>query len=175
VSGPYIPVREYVTMRPVRGQSAVEYMMTYGWGIMVVLVAGVLLWQLGFLEMNKNITPDKRGFSQLVPLDWGLASDGTLNIIVQNNAGTIVELNDVDTNANTIANGDGVCTGGNNILSLPDTQLRPGATVRVTFTGCPLQTARVGEYYKINVTIGYYNRASTLTHKSNGVLWGPVG
>ncbi len=161
-------------MRPMRGQSAVEYMMTYGWGILVVLVAGVVLWQLGFLDISKNVTPDKRGFSQLVPLDWGLASDGTLNMIVQNNAGTIIEIEQAGTEANMMADGTGSCTAPV-IPAAPDNQMRPGATMQLTYTACPLDSTKVGTYYKVNVTIGYTNRASTLTHKSNGVLWGPLG
>ena len=50
------------------GQAAVEYLMTYGWAILVVLVVGIALWQLGVLtptEGNKNI----RGFTGLKPID----------------------------------------------------------------------------------------------------------
>jgi len=32
-----------------KGQGAMEYLMTYGWAILIVLVAGVVLFQLGVL------------------------------------------------------------------------------------------------------------------------------
>jgi hypothetical protein len=161
-------------MRMLRGQSAVEYMMTYGWAILVVLVAGVLLWQLGFLEMSKNIQPDKRGFSQVVPIDWVLQTGGTLTMVLQNNAGTIITLQDAaaGTGANLISGGTGACTFGG---LPPDPNMRPGSTQSITFTGCPVEAAlTTGEYFRVNVTISYANPSSGLDHKSNGVVWGPL-
>jgi hypothetical protein len=163
-------------MRP-RGQSAIEYMMTYGWGVLVVLVAGVVLWQLGFLDMGSNVTPDKRGFSQVTPLDWGMGTDSNLRVVIQNNAGTIVSIKDTGTDAYVIigGTGSGLCSGAKILPFVTSGDIRPGATTNITFTSCPLSSTKVGVYYKVNMTIAYVNPASGLSHKSNGVLWGPLG
>jgi hypothetical protein len=162
-------------MRFLRGQSAIEYMMTYGWAILVVLVAGIVLWQMGYLELGRNITPDKRGFSQLTPLDWSLIINanglGNLTLIIQNNAGTVVEIQADGTAASMTSGGTGSCTLS---TALPITDVRPGTTKKIEFVNCPLQVAKTGEYYRVNVTIAYQAK-SGLPHRSNGVVWGPIG
>jgi hypothetical protein len=35
-----------------KGQGAMDYMMTYGWAILVVLIVGIVLWQLGVIHMD---------------------------------------------------------------------------------------------------------------------------
>jgi hypothetical protein len=168
-------LREYSNMATVRGQSAVEYMMTYGWGILVVLIAGVLLWQMGYLELGKNVTPDKRGFSQVTPQDWSLLDNGTLIVVVQNNAGTIVNLESDDTAADMLIGGSGTCTLISSSIAFGD-KFRPGATSQITFDDCPIDEGiRIGDYYRVNVTIRYDNPSSGLVHKSTGILWGPLG
>ena len=159
-----------------RGQNAVEYLMTYGWAILVVLVVGVVMWQMGFLEMSKGVTPDKRGFSQVTPLDWVMREDGTFNVVIENNAGTILNLDAAGTGATVIAGG-----GANPVCTLDDTTLqegtafRPGASRTVLFTNCPLAaTSKIGEYYRVNITLAYHNPSSGLPHISNGIVWGPI-
>jgi len=147
-------------------------MMTYGWGILVVLVAGILLWQMGFLELSRNVTPDKRGFAQVTPLDWSFSPEGKLTVVVQNNAGTIVSLDSVTAIMTT--GGVGTC---NNVLTvLPINEFRPGSTQKIEVQDCPVESGiKIGDYYRVNLTVGYTNPSSGLPHKSNGVIWGPVG
>ncbi|MFH1056148.1 MAG: hypothetical protein V1744_08655 [Candidatus Altiarchaeota archaeon] len=162
-------------MRSSRGQSAVEYLLTYGWALIVILVVGVVVWQLGFLELGRNVTPDKRGFSQVTPLDWGMSQTGVLSVVVQNNAGTLVDLDASGTIAKVTVgfSGDGSCDP--LVGSIPP-GFRPGATTTITFTGCKLASnAEIGNYYKVDLTIAYANPASGLDHASNGVIWGPIG
>lgn len=162
-------------MKPYRGQGAVEYMMTYGWAILVVLVAGVFMWQYG-MGKPPTPTPDKRGFSEVTPLDWsmlvGQNDMGNLTVIFQNNAGTLVEIaDDGFTAANMVAGGSGSCTLN---TALPMTDFRPGDKRALDFVDCPLLVPTVGEYYRVNVTISYQAK-SGLPHRSNGVIWGPIG
>jgi hypothetical protein len=157
-------------MKAIKGQSALEYMMTYGWGILVVLIAGVLMWQLGFLELGKNVTPDKRGFSQLLPIDWSMQVGGTFTAVIQNNAGTIVDIDDVD--ANVIAGGTGECDA---VTAFSIADVRPGSSQMIEMNCEDELNGEIGEYYRLNMTVTYTNPSSGLVHKSNGVVWGPIG
>ncbi|MBD3389005.1 MAG: hypothetical protein GF416_07960 [Candidatus Altiarchaeales archaeon] len=50
----------------VRGQGGMEYLMTYGWAILVVAIVGIVLWQLGFLKSGStSIT--STGFIKIKP------------------------------------------------------------------------------------------------------------
>jgi len=51
-----------------RAQGAMEYMTTYGWAIIAVLVAGTVLWQLGVLSAGENQPVTANGFSFIRPV-----------------------------------------------------------------------------------------------------------
>ncbi|MCX6694679.1 MAG: hypothetical protein NTU61_00065 [Candidatus Altiarchaeota archaeon] len=51
-----------------KGQSAMEYLMTYGWAIMVVMVAGIALWRLGILNVGSSIPTTSEGFQAIKPM-----------------------------------------------------------------------------------------------------------
>ncbi len=51
-----------------RAQSAMEYLMTYGWAIMVVLIVGGAFWQLGVFNLGGSVPPTSTGFQALRPL-----------------------------------------------------------------------------------------------------------
>jgi hypothetical protein len=45
-----------------------EYMMTYGWAILAVMVVGVAMWHLGVLDMAGSTPATSSGFDALKPL-----------------------------------------------------------------------------------------------------------
>jgi hypothetical protein len=51
-----------------KAQGAMEYLMSYGWSIVVVLIVGVAVWHLGILEINTSSPPTSSGFGALKPL-----------------------------------------------------------------------------------------------------------
>jgi len=52
-----------------RGQGAMEYLMTYGWAILVVMLVGVALWQMGLFEFGGTIPTRVSGFNYQKPID----------------------------------------------------------------------------------------------------------
>jgi len=152
-----------------KGQSSLEYLMTYGWAILVILIVGVLLWQMGVLGIGKSTTSGKSGFSQIRPLDWYLKSTGELSVVLINDAGTILKLESVS--AELQSGGKGIC--GDPTPTLPIEPFRPAQSVGIKLSNCPV-TSMTGDYYRANVTISYYNPASGLPHTSVGLIWGPI-
>jgi len=51
-----------------RGQGAMEYLMTYGWALLVILILGVFLWHIGVLNISTSIAPTSQGFHTLRPV-----------------------------------------------------------------------------------------------------------
>ncbi len=51
-----------------RGQGAMEYVMSYGWAVLVVLVVGGAMWQLGVLDFGGSVPPTSTGFQAIKPL-----------------------------------------------------------------------------------------------------------
>jgi hypothetical protein len=145
-----------------RGQGALEYLMTYGWAILVILVVGVALWQMGVFSPPAT-QPGCSGFSQLMPLDSQFK--GTeLIVVLSNDAGT--KLNIIDTNATIGSDSD---TG---FALDAGTLMRPGLSQKVTYTFGSAKTK--GEYYRAAITLVYNNTMSNIIHRSSGYCWGTV-
>jgi len=53
-----------------KGQGSLEYMATYGWVIAVVLLVGVVIWQMGIFSPSEMTPKGSSGFGQVRPLDW---------------------------------------------------------------------------------------------------------
>lgn len=51
-----------------RGQGAMEYLMSYGWAILVVMAVGVAMWRLGVLTPSGGLAPTQNGFQAIRPL-----------------------------------------------------------------------------------------------------------
>ena len=54
-----------------KGQGAFEYMISYGWAILIVIVLGILLFSLGVL--NPSQTPAATGFTVMRPVSWSFS------------------------------------------------------------------------------------------------------
>lgn len=55
-------------MKNLKAQGAFEYMISYGWAILIVVVLGILLFSLGVF--NPSQTPTASGFVYLKPISW---------------------------------------------------------------------------------------------------------
>lgn len=154
-----------------KGQSALEYMLTYGWAILVIILVGIMVWQLGILDMSKTTQKDSRGFSEMTLLDWVVGVDGEVDLVIQNNAGTMVDVDQVsaDFMVGGVDGGGAKCTDWTDGI----TDFRPGSVQKITLENCG-PNGDPGDYFKMNITIEYVNKASTLQHVSYGTLWGPL-
>ncbi|MFH0861968.1 MAG: hypothetical protein V1875_02955 [Candidatus Altiarchaeota archaeon] len=73
-----------------RGQASLEFLMTYGWVLITILIVLVVMWQWGLFSMGQNIDPGSFGFFGLVIQNGNefiLHSDGLLEVSFVNNAG----------------------------------------------------------------------------------------
>ncbi|MFH1126362.1 MAG: hypothetical protein V1703_04490 [Candidatus Altiarchaeota archaeon] len=151
-----------------KGQSALEYMMTYGWAILVILILAVVLWQMGILDIGESTTPGKRGFSQITPLDWKCSTDGTLSVTITNEAGVITNI--TGATATIVSGGTGDCQ---SVSGVPISVFRPAQSSEIVFSDCSI-TDTTGDYFRAEVGISYINPSSGIEHLSYGKIWGPL-
>jgi len=137
-----------------RGQAAMEYVTTYGWAILIVIIIGVVIWQLGLFDMKSRFSSGYSGFSVLVPIDWSMNSGCTLTVQLANGAGE--DLSDL----NVV--GGGACTN--------DNPLPPGEYSICTkaLSGC----GGAGNYYEENFAVTYNRSIDGEVFQSAGTLWG---
>ena len=51
------------SLNPKRSQSALEYMMTYGWAILIIVIVAVILYSMGIFNPSSSVTFTSSGFS----------------------------------------------------------------------------------------------------------------
>jgi hypothetical protein len=68
-----------------KGQAALEFLMTYGWAIIIIAVALVVLYQWGVFNPQGNMRPTFLGFWGVVPGDFVYRSNGEMLFTLQNN------------------------------------------------------------------------------------------
>ncbi len=147
-----------------KAQAAMEYLMTYGWAILIVIIVAAALIALGIFNPATGHTAV--GFQELgLPNDWAMASDGSFQIQIQNQllTGTATHVN---VTAEEKTSGT-ACTGS---TTPSDVSLTQGSSQTFTIDCSNLGLAS-GDTYSIKVMIDY---TTTLAHTDSGTVSGTV-
>jgi len=139
-----------------KAQAAMEFLMTYGWAILVVLAAIGALAYFGVLSPGEFLPEQCVLISGLSCLDFTIDTD-TTTIFVSNSLGTDMALTSV-----TIGN----CT------SAFSNTIKNGDTYTITLTGC--SNGAIGNKFKEDITIAYTNQNSGFAKTATGKLTGKV-
>jgi len=147
-----------------KGQGAMEYLMTYGWAILVVMIVGVVLWQLGVFGGAGGGVNRATGFTTIKCFDRTIQLKDSTNLTATftNAAGTPVTIINVTC-------GDD-CASATSV-SFDDTELSGGDTTTLTAT----TTAKnPGDAFTVSISIVYTESVAgrTLTHTDTGRLTG---
>lgn len=138
-----------------KGQAAMEFLMTYGWAILVVLAAIGALAYFGVLSPDKFL-PRKctieAGFSCV---DFTVDSGGDVTLYVQNGLGFDASNVTVSVEGTALANCNGV--------TFNDGQ-------QVTCGPTTVSAGLAGSRFKGDITIGYTNPSSGAAHTLSGSL-----
>ena len=165
-----------------KAQSAMEYLMTYGWAILIVIIVAAALYALGIFNPATYTGRIPTGFTTLgAPTDWDLETDGDFAIILNNRLASQIEVQSIT--INTTTNGDVWstynCTGAA-LSGGPDDYMTigPGATKNPS-TACTnlvydlnLGTQTAGTTYSVDVSVLY--NAGDLDHTESGRVTGTV-
>ncbi|MCK5233213.1 MAG: hypothetical protein KAJ91_00190 [Candidatus Aenigmarchaeota archaeon] len=142
-----------------KAQSATEYLMTYGWAILAIMIVGVLLYSYVFNE--RNCTYGANGFppfASILPAanEYSVNADGSIDLLLASRLekdANITELN-------------GVAIGPHNITA--------GGQVAVHAGAGTMDAGTVGKCYGLALTITY--KTGIISElKSTGILNGRYG
>ena len=145
-----------------KGQTAVEYLMTYGWAILIILIVAGVLAYYGIFAPAGFLGPTARGFGQVQVLSpWSLATTGTLTINVENRVGGTINMTQLNISSDE---------GDFGVDISPQVQIASGEkrVVQGTFTGLPSHIT--GDSYSLTLTM-YYTYVGQ-TFSSTGTLSG---
>jgi len=140
-----------------------EYLMTYGWAILIIIVVGISMWQMGLFSPGAAIATSFSGFSTLRPIEQycvaGPGGSDTLTVVLANTAGRSVQ---------------------NITMSVSGAEEQPCETnlVLTGKKGRCLQTNincgadKPGERYEVDISIGFDSLGGR--RASAGTIWGPA-
>ncbi len=150
-----------------KGQGAMEYLMTYGWAILVVMIVGVVLWQLGIFGGGPGAVNTASGFGKIKPMEPSIKYDSSgLTYSMMNGAGQSIH-----TVSFTSVSGD--CSGATMAAGVNGAgTMGSGEVLMVTGTGCGSKTA--GQSFSTVMTIQYNVTVagSDVIHAETGTIRG---
>jgi hypothetical protein len=150
-----------------RGQSGVDMVMTYGWIFVVGIGAVIIMSQMGTFH-PAPVEKTKYGFSQLMPIDWGVYMDSNCIVAkIENWAGDKVNITKMQ-----VTIGDVSCDSSGTLKLLPG----DSAVIRLDCSASPSLSDKFikGSAYTAEVTITYVDVASGVSYVSKGTVRGPV-
>lgn len=134
-----------------RGQAALEFLMTYGWAILVVIIAISVLSYYGVLNADKFL-PDKCFITPGVTCLSHKATTDTLDLVLQNELGQDVTITQIAVKSCTFSTA---------------TALRSGDKATLSFSSCSFGTAGAKLKTDMNVT---YRDEELIYHTKKGQL-----
>ena len=155
-----------------KGQTAIEYLMTYGWAILIILIVAGVLAYYGIFAPSGFLGPTARGFGQVQVLNpWSiLASDGTINLNLENRVGGTIRIYELN-----ITIGSNTHTLSTYIAGNPTLNVTSGGKAVVSGQPNNWETTvpKSGDTYTATITIYYYYPYdSTNVFSSTGTISG---
>ncbi len=139
-----------------------EYLMTYGWAILIVIIVGVVLWKSGVFSTTAKTSTN---FNIIRPADWAMTASGLT--VVWRNFGSETARSVAITYSQDCTGASSLFTGaGNNFVPGRDYTDTP---MPATLCKC---TGGAGSGYVINVGIAFSSEQN-VAHSENGTLRGP--
>ncbi|MEA3515075.1 MAG: hypothetical protein U9R34_06350 [Nanoarchaeota archaeon] len=136
-----------------RAQAAMEFLMTYGWAILVVLAAVAALAYFGVLSPDKFL-PEKCTLSTGITCTGFKVTSDSFTLVLTNNFGKDIELNSVNV---------GGC-----LISGINESLKNNKISTITQTGCSFGNS--GDRVSADISIGYTEKLTGLTKTRTGTL-----
>lgn len=161
-----------------KGQAAMEFLMTYGWAILVVLAAIGALAYFGVLSPSA-LLPERTTFTAPIPsVDTAvIQEDGTITIAFRNNVGSQIEIKNVtaadEDCGGPVSESTEVSVEGGAFASTP-VSVNNGQAFRVRFTCTNDGNMDAGQRFKSGITILYENMETNLERPHTGGVEGRI-
>ena len=147
-----------------KAQSAMEYLMTYGWAILIVIIVAAALFALGVFNPATYTQSTATGFTgfQIPSGGWQFTSGGQLTLMASNMAGANIGITNITATyaGTTVYNATASGT------------IAPGSSYTAIVTGLP--TAATGSSYSVDAVITYTNQNTGISFTSSGRVTGTV-
>ncbi len=148
-----------------KGQAALDFLMTYGWAIALIVIIAAVLFALGIFDINNFVGNKAVGFSQVAVKGWGMDTAGTFTIKLSNQAGVPISISNVSI---TVGNVTTAVTG----MPVALTTGQDSAILTTATGGFGAQAT--GSSYTAKVTVSYVDTNANFPYTTSGTLTGKV-
>ncbi len=132
-----------------RSQSALEYMMTYGWAILIIVIVAVILYSMGIFNPSSSISATVTGFSGLGSVTAQCTANGVLRISVGDSTGNLINITGITAKDPAITK---ISNFKPNSTVDPNPMIRSGSSYIFSVPNiCP----SAGTHYAITVAVNY--------------------
>ncbi len=151
-----------------KAQSAMEYLMTYGWAILIVIIVAAALYALGIFNPATFTGQRTTGFPNIgAPSDWiYVGSSGEFNITLRNGLGEPITISSVT--AQCGANSASVTLA----TDASSTTVGAGSTIEYYTNATNCQTLTAGSSYSVPITVSYTTQSGTYARSDRGTVTG---
>ena len=153
-----------------RSQSALEYMMTYGWAILIIVIVAVILYSMGIFNPSSSISATVTGFSGLGSVTAQCTANGVLRIRVGDSTGNLINITGITAKDPAITK---ISNFKPNSTVDPNPLIRSGSSYIFSVPNiCP----SAGTHYAITVAVNYTEPGQSLPgpYQSLGSITGTV-
>ncbi len=143
-----------------------EYLMTYGWAILIVIIVAAALYALGVFNPATWTGTRATGFANIgSPVDWIYQNSGEFNITLKNSLGSPITISSV-TAACGSAGADVT------LVNMSTQTVGAGSTIEyfTNVTNCAPLTA--GSSYSTQVEVQYTKSGGQYTQTDTGTVTG---
>jgi len=154
--------------RGVKAQAALEFLTTYGWAFLVILVMIAALAYFGILNPSK-LLPDRCSFgTEMECMDYKITSGatGSINLRLKNNVGETITTTEIVVSTDKTAS---LCTASD------ISNWQRGTVQDLTFSDCNFDGEGMvaGDKGKVDLEITYYavKSGSTYAHTVQGEIY----
>jgi len=148
---------------PPKGQTSLDFLMTYGWALLLIVVVVGALFTLGVFNVGSFIGPRATGFSQLGVIGWNVNAAGILSLRLQNFAGMDINVINIEATYGT-----------SNYSFLITNVSIPNSKISDTFTVGAISGLAPGQYYTLPLRITYID-LNGFNYTETGTISGTVG
>ena len=132
----------------IKSQSALEYMMTYGWAILVIVIVAGVLYSLGIFSPASSLSSTVTGFSNLGSVTGECTANGILRISLGDSTGYPINITSVTAKSST----------GQISTFKPNSTVDPNPIIQPTSSyifSVPNICPAAGSRYSLAVTVNY--------------------
>lgn len=154
-----------------KGQAAMEFLMTYGWAILVVIAAIAALAYFGVLDPAR-LLPERCQFpAGMDCIDKAAITTGSVTVALRNNQGFPITVSDATVSGTGGCDTPQMAVGATGALGAMNTSVPNNEVFRVEISGCTLTS---GDKFDEDVTVTYTNTESGLTNNAVGSVRGRI-